>query len=110
MNARILRVNQLLKKELSSIFSREVAFPDGSLVSISRAEATPNLQQAKIYITVFPADKKAEALRSLKGQIYDIQQILNKRLKMRPVPRIEIVLDTGEEKAHRIREVLDSIE
>lgn len=109
MTERIPRVNQLLKKELSSILSREIVFPDGSLVSISRVEVTPNLQQAKIYITVFPADKKKEALDSLRGRVYDIQQRLNKRLKMRPVPRIEIWPDEGESKAQRIQEILDSL-
>ena len=66
MTERILRVNQLLKKELGSILLREIVFPDGCLVSISRAEATPNLQQAKIYITVFPADKEKEVMDSLR--------------------------------------------
>ncbi len=109
MNARIPRVNQLLKKELSSILSREIVFPDGCLVSISRAEATPNLQQARIYITVFPADKQKEVLDALQFRVYDIQQQLNKRLKMRPVPRIEICPDEGESKAQRIQEILDSL-
>ena len=109
MKERILRVNQLLKKELSSILSREIVFPDNCLVSISRAEATPNLQQARIYITVFPADKKQEVIASLQRRVYNIQQQLNKRLKMRPVPRIEIRADEGELKAQRIREILDSL-
>ena len=109
MSQRIPRVNQLLKKELGSILLREILFPDGCLVSISRAEATPNLQQAKIYITVFPADKEKEVMDSLRGRVYDIQQQLNKRLRMRPVPRIEIVFDEGESKAQRIREILDSL-
>lgn len=109
MNARLPRVNQLLKKELSSILSREIAFPDGCLVSVSRVEATPNLQQARIYITVFPADKKQEVLDALQGRVYDIQQQINRRLKMRPVPRIEIRSDEGESKAQRIREILDSL-
>lgn len=109
MNNRIPRVNQLLKKELSFILLREILFPDGCLVSISRAEATPNLQQAKIYITVFPADKEKEVMNSLRSRVYDIQQQLNERLKMRPVPRIEIVFDEGELKAQKIREILDSL-
>ncbi len=102
-------MNQLLKKELGSILSREMVFPDDCLVSISRVEATPNLQQARIYITVFPADKKREVIDSLQRCVYNIQQQLNRRLKMRPVPRIEIRADEGELKAQRIREILDSL-
>jgi ribosome-binding factor A len=109
VSERIPRVNQLLKKEFGSILSRGASLPENCLVSVSRVEATPNLQQAKIYITVFPADEKEEVLRSLQGQIYGIQQTLNKRLKMRPVPRIEIVFDEGELKAQKIREILDSL-
>ncbi len=106
---RVLRVNQLLKKELGGILSRQGGFPDGCLVSISKAETTGNLQQAKIYITVFPAEREKEVMGLLRKSVYEIQQELNKRLKMRPVPRIEIRADEGESKAQKIREVLDSI-
>jgi len=106
---RVLRVNQLLKKELGGILSRQVGFSDDCLVSISRAETTGNLQQAKIYITVFPAEREKEVMGLLRKSTYEIQQELNERLKMRPVPRIEIHPDEGESKAQKIREILDSI-
>ena len=56
------------------------------------------------------ADERGEKVLKLLGQnIYDIQQSLKERLKMRPVPKIQWVLDTATADAQRIEELLDKI-
>ena len=106
---RIQRVNQLIKKELSQIILREVNFPQNVLVTITRVEASRNLIQAKIYISVMPEEQNSQVFDVLKGQIYDIQQLLNKRLKMRPVPRIIFIKEEKTQEAGRIEELLEKI-
>ena len=109
MTERILQVNELLKAELGAIVLREVEMPQDALVTLTRADASPNLQQAKIYISVMPEEKGVEVLKVLKREVYEIQQTLNKRLNMRPVPRIEWVLDNMTAEAQEIEKILDSI-
>jgi len=78
-------------------------------VTLTRVKATPNLQQAKVYISVMPEERRKEALKLLQKEIYGIQQLLNKRLNMRPVPRIEWVLETKTREAQEIEVLLDKI-
>lgn len=109
MATRIPQVNQLIKKELSKIILKEIEFPQGVLVTLTRADSSPNLQEAKIYISVFP-DKKTESVFSiLNSQIYQLQQRLNKRLRMRPIPRIYFAKEEETIEAGKIEEILERI-
>lgn len=106
---RIPQVNQLIKKELGQIVLREVDLPEDALVTLTRVEATPNLIQAKVYVSVMPEDKSIIILESLNKQIYFIQQKLNKRLKMRPIPKIMFVEEKAIREAGRVEELLETI-
>lgn len=109
MNQRIQRVNQLIKKELSQIILREIGFPKNALVTITRVDSSPNLIQTKVYVSVIPEDKIEDVLEILEKSIYDLQQILNKRLNMRPVPKIKFVMEKETVEAGRIEELLEEI-
>lgn len=106
---RILQVNKLMKKELGQILFREIEAPDRAFITLTRVEASSNLQQARVYISVVPDEKARDVLQVLQKNIYDIQQTLNERLKMRPVPKIKWFLETVTAEAQRIEELLDKI-
>lgn len=106
---RIEKVNSLIKQELGNITLREVDVFPGILLTITRVECAHNLFQAKVYVSVVPEDKFDEVLSLLKRHIYDLQQILNKKIKMRPVPRIEFLKETKTKEAGRVEELLYKI-
>lgn len=109
MSNRILRVNQLIKQELSKIILKEIEFLSGVLVTITRVQTSPNLIQAKVYISVMPENKTKKTLQILDQGIYQLQQRLNQRLRMRPVPRISFTEEKETLKAGRIEEILEEI-
>jgi len=43
MTKRIQQVDLLIKEELSKMIVREIEFPPGVLVTVTRVETTPNL-------------------------------------------------------------------
>ena len=109
MTRRIQRVSQLIKKELSQLLLKEVDFPEGVLVTITRVETSANLFQAKVYISVMPEEKLSKVLQILDKLIYFLQQRLNKRLKMRPIPRIIFMEEKATAEAGRVEELLEEI-
>ena len=108
-NNRIDKVNSLLEQEISKIIQREVAFPDGVLVTLTSVDTAPNLTQAKAYISAYPEEKGEEVLKVLNKEVWDIQQELNKKLHMRPIPKIIFVLDKKQAEAGKIEEILTKI-
>ncbi|MFC1629807.1 30S ribosome-binding factor RbfA [Patescibacteria group bacterium] len=109
MAKRIQQVNELIKRELNQLFLREVGFSRDTLVTITKVDTSPNLIQANVYISVLP-EKKADAIIGfLKRNIYDLQQKLNKRLVMRPIPKVVFLREEKTIEAGRIEELLEKI-
>jgi ribosome-binding factor A len=108
MSQRIQRVNQLLKQEISQLLLREIDFSD-ALVTVTQVDCSPDLRQAKIKISILPDEKAEQVLRIIEKNIYHLQQILNKKLNMKIVPKIIFEIDKTEADAQRIEEILDKI-
>lgn len=108
-NNRILRVNSLIQEELSKIILRDFDFPIDILVTLTRVESTPNLIEAKAYVSVYPEEKSDEILRILGKSIYDIQHKINRTLRMRPIPKIIFVKEKNISEAGKIEELLTRV-
>jgi len=106
---RVPRVNQLIKKELNRIILREIDFPKDALVTITRVESSSNLIQVRVYVSVMPENKTGQVMSILSRDIYSIQQGLNKRLRMRPIPKIIFVEESTVREAAKIEEILEEI-
>lgn len=109
MAERILKVNQLIKKELSQILLREIDFPEGILVTLTRVQAAQDLNQANVYISSLPETDIKQILEILNQSVYFLQQKLNKRLRMRPTPKIRFVEEKQTVEAGKIEELLYKI-
>ncbi len=101
-------MNSLLAHEISNIIARDFGFAD-MLVTLTHVDATANLIEARVYVSVMPEDRADVAVKLLNKDVYNIQQKLNKMLNMRPVPRIKFVKDPVIAEAARIEELLSSL-
>lgn len=108
-NNRIEKVNSLLEREISKIILREIALPDGVMATLTHVDTTSNLIEAKVYISTFPEEKSGEVLKTLNKEVFDIQQKINKKLNMRPIPKIIFSKDENTKKAGRIEELLETL-
>lgn len=106
MPNRIERVNSLLEREIGNIIQREISFPDGVLVTLTHVEVTANLIEARVFISVLPEQKLDQAIKILNNSVFDIQKKINKKLNMRPIPRIMFVKDQIISKVGRVEELL----
>lgn len=109
MSIRAQRVNQLIKKELSQIILREINFPENILVTLTRVDTSSDLEQARIYVSVIPEEKARKVLEILNKSTYYLQQKLNQRLRMRPIPKIHFVHERKTSEAGRVEELLEEI-
>jgi ribosome-binding factor A len=106
---RIQRVNQLVKREISQIILRSVELPKDVLTTVTRVDVSRNLIQVKVYISVLPEINRPDVMKILNRNIFHLQQILNKRLNMRPMPKIIFVEEVATVEAGRIEELLTEI-
>jgi len=106
---RILQINELIKRELGNIIFKEVEFPKNTLATITRVETSSNLIQSKIYISVIPENQISKVIQILNKRVFAIQQEINKRLKMRPIPKIKFVEEKETKKADKVEKLLERV-
>lgn len=106
MSKRIQRVNELIKRELSQIILREIECPLNILITVTRVEAAANIRDASAFISVLPEKDFDKIFSILNKKIYEIQGKLDKRLKMRPLPRIQLIPEKETKAAGRIEDIL----
>lgn len=109
MAYKLAKINELIKEELSNILLREEEFGEGVLATILAVDTTEDQKEATIIFSVWPDNRGREILRKLNAHIWQIQQFLNKRLKIHPVPKIRFSLNTDEAESQRIEELLNKI-
>lgn len=109
MSDRIAKLNSLVQQEVATILSREVEFPSGMFVTVSKAEVAVDAESAKVWLSVLPATHEDEVLKIVTHRIADIQSILNKRLVMKFVPKLTFILDRSQERVANITQVLDAM-
>ena len=108
MSNRIEKVNSLLEREISNILLRDFHFAE-SVVTLTRVDTTANLIEARAYISVFPDEGSDKIIKVLNKGVYDVQQKINKKLNMRPIPKIIFVKDNVIAEAAKIEGLLESL-
>ncbi len=67
-----------------------------SLITVTRADVSSNLANAKIYISVLPHSMERNALDFCKRKRKEIKQYIKKNTHLRKIPFIDFEIDEGE--------------
>jgi ribosome-binding factor A len=105
MNRRPLRVQSLIREELSKLILRELEFP-GALVTITEVEVNKKLDTAKVMVSIIPSSLAPKALILLGKSAGELQYLLMKKINIKPLPRIHFELDRGPENAAAVEKRL----
>ena len=104
---RIEQVNILLKEIIADILEREFQFPEGALVTVTRVGSSEDLHYADVFVSVLGANTEEKiVLAELTRNVGRAQHLVNRRVRMRPVPRITFKIDEDEKRRERIEEIL----
>jgi ribosome-binding factor A len=101
---RPLRVAEVIRDELAKLILREVEF-EGAIVTITEAKVMNSMDWADIFVSVLPSERANDALHKLYDATNYLHHLLNKKMNIRPMPRIRFKLDHGPEKAAAIEKV-----
>ena len=102
---RIEKLNILLKEELSKILDREIELPEDHLATITRVSVSPDAHYAAVFVSILGPHPKT-ALGNLSKNVYNVQQTLNRKVRMRPVPKIHFEIDEEEKRRESVEKSL----
>jgi ribosome-binding factor A len=107
MRYRRLRVQDLIREEISSIIQRDVKDPGIGFITILEIKMSDDLRRAKVFCSIYGDDEtKEKTLAALKRSNGYIRHLLGQRVKLRSTPEITFVLDNTFETVAKIEEIL----
>ena len=109
MKHRMLRVNEVVKRELSGILAREISF-EGALVSINHVDVTSDLKNAHVFVSILGSEKAETVMKKLEEHRTAFQSELAKRVTMKFTPHLIFHLDESIARGSRVVELLQQID
>ncbi len=109
MGQRVVRVNELLKREISHVlhtrYQRESVH-----ISILGVDVAPNLRSAKVFFATHgDADIRNSAQRFFARNHQAIRQEMGKAVTLKYLPHLEFVYDKGADYGEKLNALLDEL-
>ncbi|MEM9418842.1 MAG: 30S ribosome-binding factor RbfA [Planctomycetota bacterium] len=103
------QVESLLQRAVAAVLQRGLADPrlQGVLVSVTRVDVSPDLRNAKTFVSITPEKYESRAIHGLKDATMHIQQQVKKNVALRSVPHLRFEIDHDLKKQAEIFKAID---
>jgi ribosome-binding factor A len=102
------QINELLRAELAQLIEQRLELP-GTLITVTKVESSPDLNYAKISISVLPEKFTGTALELLRKNTGAFSKALLKKTRLRHIPRFNWHVDDTEMRAAEIDELFKQL-
>ncbi|MCK9209634.1 MAG: 30S ribosome-binding factor RbfA [Ignavibacteriaceae bacterium] len=109
MSFRLEKISKLIKEEISLIFLHKIQDSSIGLVTVTKVDVSPDLKNAKIYLSIFPNDKRDSSLTIVKEMHGFFRTELAARMTTRYVPELRFFLDDSADYVEHIDTLLKKI-
>ena len=109
MKHRLLRVNELVKRELSGIVAREVNF-ESAIVTINHVDVTADLKNAHVFVSVLGSENGSAVMNKLEAQRPALQAELARHVVLKYTPHLVFHLDDSIKRGSRVIEIMRELE
>jgi ribosome-binding factor A len=99
------QVSALLMEELSGIFQRlGLSMIEGGLISLTAVKVTPDLLEAKVYLSLFQVKDTAAVMKKIEDKAWEIKRELADHVKhqLRRIPILQYFHDDTLDHADRM--------
>lgn len=110
---RLVRVNELLKREIAEDIYRNFAGSDfdAAALTVTRVECAADLRDANVFVSIFGhEDERDRMISYLNRHRQEIIRLMIKRVKLKYTPRLHFILDESIEGGDHILSLLAEME
>ena len=108
--ARLNRINEELRKELSSILAFELKNPNiTGMLSVTKVKITPDFKYAKVYVSILNSKDVEKTMQGLKESAGFIRSRIAKDVNLRITPELVFEIDDSLEQGMRIDSILKDL-
>lgn len=106
------QIGGLVQQEMNEIFQRlGLTMMNGGMISISSVKITPDLLEARIYLSFFQVPDSKQALKKIEEKSWEIKKELSQRVRhqLRNIPELKFFQDDTLDHVFRMEELFKKI-
>ena len=106
------QVAAVLEKELNEIFQKlGLTMMDGGMISISHVKITPDLFDARVYLSFFKMKDPVATLKKIQDKAWEIKKELTARVRhqLRSMPQLSFYIDDTLEYVDKMEQLFKEI-
>jgi len=106
------QVAGLIQEEMNTIFQRMgLTMMNGGMISISGVKITPDLLEARIYLSLFQVKDQEATMRKIDEKAWEIKKELTARIakQLRRMPELRFFLDDTLDNVFKMEELLKKL-
>ena len=110
MSQRLLRVKELLKREIGELIRRDIPMDQAGLISVNEVAITSDLHTATIFVSVIGSDdQKSKAFALLQKHRKRFQSELSRSIVLKYTPRLKFITDDSIDRGNRVLSILEEL-
>jgi len=102
------RVAGTLRRELARLIQQEVKDPEVGFVGLSDVEVSRDISHAKVFVTVFEAEKAVSSIKALNKAAGYLRSRLGQEMRTRSVPELHFEHDASVETGLHMDNLIDA--
>lgn len=107
------QIAELIRRNFSTVLAEEGRYIYGTqvLVTITSVKMSPDLQLAKIYLSIFNTENKQEPILELNEHYHRLKQVLYQKIKkqMRVMPEYKLYMDDTLDEVYKLDDLFKRI-
>jgi ribosome-binding factor A len=108
---RLLRVRELLKREIGEAIRREIPVEQAGLVTVNDVEVSGDLRQATVFIGILGStEQQRTGLGLLRKYRVRIQDLIAKSIVLKFTPRLRFQVDESVARGNRVLAIIEELE
>lgn len=108
------QVAEIVKRNISLVLQQEggYIYGAGTLVTVTKVMITPDLNIAKVYLSIYNREDKQSVVLELEENIVRLQQALYQRIRkhVRRTPNIHFFIDDTLDEMYRLNELFNNLD
>ncbi len=109
LTTRQQKIARQIQRDVAEIFQRDVRGAlQGAMVTVTTVRVSPDLNYAKIYVSVFPFERAQATLKAIEGVSRTIRGALGNRMRnqVKSIPELQFFIDDSLEYIDNIDNLL----
>ena len=106
------QISELVRRQFSMVLQEEGSYIfDKALVTVTKVVVSPDLQSAKVYLSVFNTDHKMEVMAMMEEHNHRLRYALANKVgkQLRKIPELKFFLDDSLDEFFRMDQILNKL-